>query len=410
MDGELWQLADADLMSETLEVCAQIHRLQVRRVMQVIELDERGVLAERGYRTVAQWLAASTNLEIGECTAIVSLAALLRLEPEVRAAYERGDLDAVKARQIAYFCRHYPDAMDPRQLATARDILITHASATAATRETVRAVIRRLERRFGRDDAVPAGEDITRNEVFASKSLHGRVVVKADLDAVTGARLLHILSGLSAPHPRIDGIRDERTPARRRADGFAEMLRRYEAAGLGPVEGGVKPHLSVTASIRDLTNAESLRALFAHTGEDGYALEPWAGPLSIDAARMLACDAVVSRIVVDDHGVPLAHGRAHRTATAAQRRALAIRDGGCAFPSCATPAAWTDAHHIEHWLDGGATDLDNLVLLCGHHHRLMHHTGWEVRVGPDRRPEFLPPPEVDLHRTPIPGNSSRTAA
>jgi hypothetical protein len=112
----------------------------------------------------------------------------------------------------------------------------------------------------------------------------------------------------------------------------------------------------------------------------------------------------VTRILLDEHEVPLAHGRTHRTATAAQRRALAIRDGGCSFPSCATPAAWSDAHHIHHWLDGGGTDLDNVILLCGHHHRLLHHSDWGARLGADRRPEFVPPATVDLTRTPIPGN------
>ena len=77
-----------------------------------------------------------------------------------------------------------------------------------------------------------------RNEFYASKGLYGRVSVKGDLDSVNGARLITLLSSLSAPTPEKDGVKDTRTPALRRADGFCELLRRYERAGLGPIEGG----------------------------------------------------------------------------------------------------------------------------------------------------------------------------
>ena len=75
-------------------------------------------------------------------------------------------------------------------------------------------------------------------------------------------------------------------------------------------------------------------------------------------------------------------------------RALVCRDRHCAFPGCTKPPVMGHAHHIVHWADGGPTCLDNLVLLCGHHHRVIHHTPWQVRINPDDgRPEFLPPPK-----------------
>jgi len=72
-------------------------------------------------------------------------------------------------------------------------------------------------------------------------------------------------------------------------------------------------------------------------------------------------------------------------------RALVLRDQRCAFPGCTTPAAWCHAHHIVHWADGGSTALDNLVLACPHHHRLLHHSPWEVEIGADGLPIFTPP-------------------
>jgi hypothetical protein len=73
------------------------------------------------------------------------------------------------------------------------------------------------------------------------------------------------------------------------------------------------------------------------------------------------------------------------------RRALVLRDKGCAFPGCTTPAAWTHAHHIIHWADGGSTALSNLVLLCPHHHRVLHHTPWAVIIAADGLPSFTAP-------------------
>ena len=72
---------------------------------------------------------------------------------------------------------------------------------------------------------------------------------------------------------------------------------------------------------------------------------------------------------------PLEVGRATRVVSAAQRAALAVRDGGCRFPGCDRPPAWCEAHHLRHWLHGGATDLANLVLLCRAHHRAVHEGG-----------------------------------
>ncbi|WP_370469228.1 HNH endonuclease signature motif containing protein [Micromonospora profundi] len=88
-------------------------------------------------------------------------------------------------------------------------------------------------------------------------------------------------------------------------------------------------------------------------------------------------------------------GRQRRLITGPLRRALVLRDRGCAFPGCDRPPRWCDAHHIHHWADGGPTTLTNAVLLCGHHHRHLHHTDWNVRLTADGHPEFIPPTWLD---------------
>jgi hypothetical protein len=105
--------------------------------------------------------------------------------------------------------------------------------------------------------------------------------------------------------------------------------------------------------------------------------------------------------VFGGESLPLDVGRSKRLFTRHQRRALEHRDRGCIFPGCDRPPSWCVAHHArERWADGSATDLDDGVLMCPHHHRVLHDDGWDVRFAPDGIPELVPPPRLDLTRTP----------
>jgi hypothetical protein len=118
------------------------------------------------------------------------------------------------------------------------------------------------------------------------------------------------------------------------------------------------------------------------------------------ALRRVSCDSWVTRVLLNSDGVPLDVGREHRLVTPGLRRAVVARDRCCTFPGCDRPPSWCVAHHIVHWVDGGPTSLDNLVLLCQRHHTLIHHGEWAVRLGPDQLPEFIPPFWIDPIGTP----------
>ncbi|UPH42385.1 HNH endonuclease [Prescottella equi] len=397
------------LVQTGLDICHAIEQLEALRVATVAEIDERAVSFDTlGFRSVKQWLAANTLLEVPAAARILALGRMLSRQPEIADAFNAGDISAEHAALIGKFCETPPRGMPNEALGSCRKVLLDAASGPAATTTTVRTCISRLERIFESDE-LPASEDTERNEFHASKTLHGRVAVKGDLDAVTGEMLLTALSALTKPRNPIDDPAEERTPARQRADAFAEILRRYLDSGDAPIEGGERPHLSLHVKATDLARSQSAHE-WTHPnegsdlfGDKDIARMPHTGPLSIATARRIACDCHLTPIVMDD-GVPLNLGRTSRTVSKKQRRALIARDHGCAFPGCGTPPAHCEGHHVKHWADGGPTDLDNLVLLCRYHHTLLHHSHWEVHIGPDRRPWFTPPSTVDPHKKPIPAH------
>ncbi|MGH3657592.1 MAG: DUF222 domain-containing protein, partial [Micromonosporaceae bacterium] len=248
-------------------------------------------------------------------------------------------------------------------------------------------------------------------EVRFSEGADGSTRVSGRLDAESAAMVRAALDSLAAPNPGPDGERDPRTAGQRTADALVELCRRANDGAL-PVGHGVRPHLSVIITLdslqakatddSDTDGAGKFAA--SRLGREWTPTAPgelgWGGPISTEAIRRIACDAGVTRVITDPASVPLDVGREQRTVTAGQWTALVVRDRGCAFPGCTRPAEWCIAHHIVHWADGGPTDLDNLVLLCGYHHRVIHHHGWQVALAEDRHPEFRPPPWVDPGQTP----------
>ena len=107
------------------------------------------------------------------------------------------------------------------------------------------------------------------------------------------------------------------------------------------------------------------------------------GPIGRALMERLACDAKVARIVMAGESRVLDLGRSTRVVSPALRKAVMLRDRHCQHPGCRAPAKWCDVHHLVHWINGGATDLDNLVLLCRRHHVDHHEGGWRITRTPD---------------------------
>jgi len=139
----------------------------------------------------------------------------------------------------------------------------------------------------------------------------------------------------------------------------------------------------------------------ASAGELGFA-----GPIPAATVQRLACDASIARVVLGPDSAVVDVGRARRLPSGATRRALQVRDRGCAWPGCDRPASWTAAHHLHHWAHGGLTDLANLVLLCHRHHWLIHEGGWQLVREQDGALATIPPIPEYLQSARAPDHSA----
>jgi hypothetical protein len=114
----------------------------------------------------------------------------------------------------------------------------------------------------------------------------------------------------------------------------------------------------------------------------------------------MLCDCVIEKVLLAPSGALLDLGRTVRTATPAQRRALAARDGGCIWPGCTIPAKWCDVHHVPGWVHGSNTDVGEMTLLCGGHHLQVEHGHYRI-VMIDGIPHVIPPTWIDPQQQPV---------
>jgi hypothetical protein len=136
-------------------------------------------------------------------------------------------------------------------------------------------------------------------------------------------------------------------------------------------------------------------------GHDGWAEIDDGSPISAETARRLACGSRWQLVAEGASGHALGLGRRTRQVPRWLSRQLRRRDGGCRFPGCGR-TRWLHAHHLIHWGQGGPTDPENLVMLCGHHHRLLHEGGWHVAGHPDHELTFVHPGGRALSTRPPP--------
>ena len=369
---DLAELSADALLDLTGELVTASNRIAAAMTSVVRAADTREAYQRDGAVSMKAWLRGSCRMAPDLATATVSTGRRLEQLPETSAAFAAGDISAAHARVIT-------KAMTPGRLAKAADagidlaetdaILADLARATAP-HETARGVaqwVAGVDPDGTLDDAAD-----TRRRFSMASGLDGRVHLRGDLDAV-GGEYLHTALGALMNGDRPAG--DTRSHAERQADALVALARGALDGGGLPTVRGERPHVRVTID---------LMALCAERGAAGVAGGSlgWAGPINPETARRLACDASVVRIITGPDGLPLDVGRAQRTASAAIRRAVELRDGHCVFAGCDAPPEWCDVHHVVHWAHGGPTSCDNGALLCERHHTSCHEGGFTIRRDP----------------------------
>jgi hypothetical protein len=358
--------------SDLAETIGQLHALQsaAHRLMlaAIAAFDEQEGWQEDGATSVVPWLVASLGVSHRTAAEWAGAASKLEELPAIADAYGEGCLSWDHVRPLLRFATPETDA----------DLAESAQGWSAAH---TAAVARR---------ARPVPEDDQR-DAHAKRSLRwwwgddrmlhfrGRL---PDADGATVVEALRAIADREPPEPETGMF--EPYEAR-----CADALVRLAAGALGSGESGDRATVIVHADA----------ALLA--GEGGVA-EVEGGPsVTAETARRLACDGRLRLMADDDRGRTVGVGRVTRSVPPWLLRVVRHRDGGCRFTGCGR-TAWTDAHHIVYWSQGGPTDASNLVLLCRHHHKLVHEGGWQVEGHPDEELWFVRPDGRTLATGPPP--------
>lgn len=323
--------------------------------------DRAGRAVAAGYLTTASWLRSACRLSPGGARAAVGLGRRLHDHlPAVGAALREGSISYDHARALSLLTLSRDSAAIAAQV---EQHLVTLAQNCDPT-ELYGAVQR--WRAAMEPEAARRKEEscYERRELSLASTLDGMVAIHGLLDPESGELVRCALASLCPP------ATPGRETRRQRADALTEICDFYLRHGDAPSSGGERPHLVLRVEAGDLLAGTAV------------ATTTWDTTLTVAALRRLGCDANLIRLVTAGPSEILDLGRTQRIVSPAQRRALAQRDGGCVYPGCDRPPPWTDAHHLVHWIDGGATDLANLALLCRRHHRALHEGGFDLRPTP----------------------------
>ena len=402
-------VGDGELLTLTTEVERVGRLVDALRTSAAAEISRRsdralghdGLASRQGHRTPSALLASLTLVSGRQADRRARVAQLAHPLPELAAAVADGSIGIDAAESIA-------SALAPLASVGSDDLgaLLRLAAtrpadevavAAKATRDRLDALgVEQRERdlraqrylRFGRESEgmVP---------------LHGLLppeeagVVQAIFHARTSIRRT---VSFTDPENQVERSLDDRTMDQRRADTLVEICR--VAAGTLSADAASTPLSNGAGTVVVTIDHKTLLAELGAARIEGVA-----DSISASSARRIACDAHILPMVLGGASLPLDFGQSRRLFSAAQRKALALRDRGCAAPGCDVPPGWTQAHHITPWSRGGPSDLKNGILLCSFHHHQVHEgrLAITIRQGVPRVTHALSPtPLAARPRDPVP--------
>jgi hypothetical protein len=335
-----------DLDRAIFNLSARINAETYELLVLIRQFDERAGWLKWGLGNCAEWLHYRCDLSMNAAREKVRVAHALKTLPEVAAAFSKGELSYSKVR-----------AMTRVANATNEDDLLSFAVKTT----TARVEERCRELRCGAVDSLGGAQ-----RAFANRSLRvnrnterGVMTITIDLPIETGELVEKALDKARDDSMSKVEFIDESWSARQ-ADAMVSMASSYLSDNAGQTRNTSDDYL-----------------VTVHVDQSALANGNGRSSLPIESVKRLCCDGHAVVIGEDVNGEPLNVGRKTRTVPTAIKRALMARDKSCAFPGC-HHTRFIDAHHIQHWSAGGETSLDNLMLLCSQHHKLVHEGGFAI--------------------------------
>jgi len=353
-------LADAVRSIEDLDLAIgrlvqQLNAESYRMLVLVREFDDRFGWAKWSFASCAEWLAWRAGLSLSAAREKVRTAQALRSLPRIAAAFAAGKLSYTKVRALTRVA-------DERQ----EDLLLAYAlEATAAQVEE-----RCRQLRNSDPESVHAARRVWEKRALTiwRDEARGTLRLTVELPIEEGELIASALDCAVAAGEVATGIDPTTTETKgtawraQQADALVAVAKAYlDGGGAAGERGGTADRYQVVV----------------HVDEESLLRGAGRADLPIDTLERLSCDGSLVPVVDDANGTPLDVGRKYRTVSTPLKRAVLARDRRCTFPGCER-RHYTDAHHLVHWRHGGETSLDNLTLLCTHHHRLLHEGGFSV--------------------------------
>jgi hypothetical protein len=359
-----------ELAAEICTLTGHINAANHRWLMLVAEYDRRNGWADSATQSCAHWLNWKCGIAMGAAREKVRVARALENLPKVSAAMACGKLSYSKAREITRVAS-----------ADTEDTLLMIAE--HGTAQHVEKLVRAYRRCQDAEELSREACQQQNRSVSYRYDDDGSLIIHCRLPAEAGALVLKALELAVEELPADDvpaGTSPEPVPfSARRADALALVAESFVAHGAMETSGADRHQIVVHVAAETLRDRTAGCCEFEH------------GPsMAAETARRLACDASVVSLIENDDSEPLNAGRKKRTISAPLRRVLSARDRGCRFPGCSN-ARYIDAHHIEHWANGGETKPSNLVSLCRFHHHAVHEGGVRIEILDDGALRFVKP-------------------
>ena len=384
-------IAPQDLVDELASEFAARERVEARIARLLARALEARTFERDGFTSLTALLVHRMSVHPGEAQRLVGRANALAEMPLAAMAYDRGAVTGAQVDVLAETWAVSPDAFTREE-----GRLVEMAMDTAPVRELRKKLDYWLDR-VARDDLADVRQLVRETRALNLRREQDGMRINGWVDIESGERLAARLD----PGPPLPG--DTRSTPARRADLLLEMV---ESNTDRP---GLIVHVSAETLFDDKPGlSETEHGTF----------------LTADEIRRISCDANLTRVVFGPDSQPLDVGRTKRLVTPALRIAVMARDLHCVFPGCDRPASWCDVHHLIPWSEGGPTSLDNLVLLCRHHHTLVHEGGWRIegkpgdldfyrpdgsQLGVEPPPRPGPTPYLDPRPKPPPGFDLKAA-